>query len=134
MNATSDIHKKPLEQIYRALSDRMRLRILLLLEDGELCVGDLVKALQAPQAKVSQHLGYLQRAGLVSVRRQGLWRLYQANGNCTPAVQQVLTALYASRADLPEASLDQQHLRELQAAGGCCPHLSYPSPSRGCRR
>jgi ArsR family transcriptional regulator len=63
--------------MFRAFSDRTRLRILHLLKDsGEVCVGDLVAVLRAPQTTVSRHLAYLRRAGLVRVRKHGLWKHY----------------------------------------------------------
>ena len=62
--------------MFRAFSDPTRLRILHLLLDGELCVGDLVKILKVPQPTASRHLAYLRRAGLVATRRNGLWNYY----------------------------------------------------------
>ena len=59
--------------LFRALSDSTRLRILHLLKRGELCVCDLMQILRIPQAKTSRHLGYLRKAGLVTVREDGLW-------------------------------------------------------------
>jgi ArsR family transcriptional regulator len=47
-----------------------------LLLHGELCVCDIIDVLKLPQSKVSRHLGYLRRAGLVSDRKKGLWRYY----------------------------------------------------------
>src|SRR5437868_10313270 len=63
--------------MFRAFSDRTRLRILHLLRDGELCVCDLVKVLSVPQPKASRHLAYLRRAGLVVARKDGLWAHYR---------------------------------------------------------
>lgn len=62
--------------IFKALSDETRLRILKLLEHGELCVCDIVSALDMIQPKVSFHLGVLQEAGLVKSRKQGKWIHY----------------------------------------------------------
>ena len=61
---------------FRALSDPTRLRLLQLLAGGELCVCDLMRVLQIPQAKTSRHLGYLKKAGLVTSRKDGLWSYY----------------------------------------------------------
>ena len=54
--------------MFRAFSDRTRLRILCLLHQREFCVGDLVDILQAPQPTISRHLAHLRKAGLVAVR------------------------------------------------------------------
>lgn len=64
------------DRIFRAFADQTRLRILHLLTKGELCVCDLTAVLGAPQSKVSRHLGYLKRAGLVKDRKEGPWRHY----------------------------------------------------------
>lgn len=64
------------ERLFRAMSDRTRLRILNLLRHGELCVCDIVEALRVPQPTASRHLAYLRRAGLVVARRDGHWSYY----------------------------------------------------------
>jgi len=63
--------------MFRAFSDRTRLRILHLLLGGELCVGDLVRILEVPQPTASRHLAYLRKAGLVRTRKNGLWNFYK---------------------------------------------------------
>lgn len=63
-------------KIFKALSDETRLKILKLLEHGELCVCEIVSALDMIQPKVSFHLGVLQEAGLVKSRKQGKWIFY----------------------------------------------------------
>jgi ArsR family transcriptional regulator, arsenate/arsenite/antimonite-responsive transcriptional repressor len=75
----------PIKTIFRALSDRTRLRILNLLQDGEICVCHLVAVLDSPQPTVSRHLAYLRKAGLVVARKEGLWmhyRLAPVRNNC----------------------------------------------------
>ena len=63
--------------IFKSLSDETRLTILKLLERGELCVCDIVAALDMIQPKVSFHLGVLKEAGLVKDRRVGRWIHYR---------------------------------------------------------
>ncbi len=63
--------------MFRAFSDRTRLRILHLLLPGELCVCHIVDALELPQPKVSRHLAYLRRTRLVLVRKDGAWMYYR---------------------------------------------------------
>jgi ArsR family transcriptional regulator, arsenate/arsenite/antimonite-responsive transcriptional repressor len=63
-------------QTYKALSEAMRLRIMLLLTHGELCVCDVMEILDEPQAKVSRHLAYLKHSGLVKSKRVGTWMHY----------------------------------------------------------
>ena len=65
-------------QLFKALSDSTRLRmLLLLLNHGELCVCDLMESLQIPQSTASRHLALLRNAGLVDGQRRGTWMYYQ---------------------------------------------------------
>jgi len=68
---------KELLNIFKALSDKTRLRIIKLLEHGELCVCDIVAALEMVQPKVSFHLRVLKKAGLIKDRKQGKWMHYR---------------------------------------------------------
>jgi len=66
------------ETLMRALADNTRLRIVnLLLAKGELCVCELVAAMEMAQPKVSRHLAILREAGVVLDRREGLWIHYR---------------------------------------------------------
>src|SRR4051794_37832610 len=62
---------------YSALADVNRLRLLNLMKDGELCVCFLQGVLQTNQPKVSRHLAYMRKAGLVEARREGKWMYYR---------------------------------------------------------
>ena len=62
--------------IFKALSDETRLRVIKLLEQGELCVCDITAALDMVQPKVSFHLSALKEAGLIKDRKQGKWIHY----------------------------------------------------------
>ena len=64
-------------RIFKALSEETRLRILKLLEQGELCVCDLVAALDMVQPKVSFHLNVLKGAGFIRDRKEGRWSHYR---------------------------------------------------------
>lgn len=65
------------EEVFRALADQTRIRIVrLLFICGEAAVGELVDALRLPQYSVSRHLSILRHAGIVSERREGVWRYY----------------------------------------------------------
>ena len=63
--------------LFAALADENRLRLLSLMQGGEVCVCHLQEALQTNQPKISRHLAYLKRAGLVEVRRDGKWMHYR---------------------------------------------------------
>lgn len=66
-----------MELLFRALADRTRLRLLNLMGEDEICVCFLVEGLRMNQPKISRHLAYLRRAGLVSARREGKWMHYR---------------------------------------------------------
>ena len=65
------------EQFFRALADRTRLRLLNLMRGDEVCVCFFTEVLGTHQPKISRHLAYLRRAGIVSARRQGQWMHYR---------------------------------------------------------
>jgi len=66
-----------IEVLLRALADRTRLRLLNLMGDREVCVCFFVEILKTSQPKISRHLAYLRRAGIVSARRDGKWMHYR---------------------------------------------------------
>ena len=63
-------------EIYQCFCDATRLRIIHLLTRGPLCVCHFQDILGLPQTKVSQHLAYLRKKGLVESTRHGTWRIY----------------------------------------------------------
>jgi ArsR family transcriptional regulator len=67
----------PLEQLFSALADATRLRLINLMADREICVCYFIEVIAAPQPKISRHLAYLRRAGIVGARRQGKWMHYR---------------------------------------------------------
>src|SRR5215470_1028556 len=66
-----------LDLLFRALADPTRLRLLNLIADREICVCYFVEILRISQPKVSRHLAYLRRAGIVASRREGKWMHYR---------------------------------------------------------
>lgn len=66
-----------LERFFQALGDNTRLRLLNLMGDQEICVCVFVEILDQPQPKVSRHLAYLRKAGIVTTRRDGKWMHYR---------------------------------------------------------
>jgi len=66
-----------IELLFKALADRTRLRVIHLIGDDEVCVCFFVEVLKTNQPKISRHLAYLRRAGLVSTRRDGKWMHYR---------------------------------------------------------
>jgi len=64
---------------FKALADETRLRIIKLLENGELCVCDITAALEMNQSNISFHLAILKEAGLIKDRKEGRWNYYDLN-------------------------------------------------------
>ena len=65
------------EVFYKALADRTRLRLLNLMRGDEVCVCFFVEILKTNQPKISRHLAYMRRAGIVGARREGSWMHYR---------------------------------------------------------
>jgi ArsR family transcriptional regulator len=83
----------PTDTVFTTLAHPLRLRTLLLLQqEGELCVCELTHALGMSQPMISRHLARLRQGGLVSDRRQGLWVYYRLHDALPAWVRQVLAA------------------------------------------
>ncbi|MGH9319206.1 MAG: ArsR/SmtB family transcription factor [Vicinamibacteria bacterium] len=107
------------DRMFRAFSDRTRLRILHLLKDqGEICVGDLVSVLRVPQTTVSRHLAYLRRAGLVRVRKDGLWKYYALARPESVFHRKLLACLADCFTEVRELAMDRRRYRSIKR---CCP-------------
>jgi ArsR family transcriptional regulator len=107
--------------MFRAFSDRTRLRILSLLLRKEFCVGDIVEILQVPQPRISRHLAYLRKAELVTARRAGLWSYYSLAPAETAFHKKLLSCLGNCFSEVPQIQADQTRAAEIKRAGGCCP-------------
>ena len=111
--ATTAIDK--LEDVFKALADKTRLRILALLGNDEVCVCNLHETLGLPQPTVSRHLAYLRRTGLVDVRREGVWMHYKVSASLDPVVQAVVDAAVHALTHVPTTNRD---LKQFQRAFG----------------
>ena len=116
-----------LENLFKALADKTRLRILALLGNNEVCVCHIHDSLGLPQPTVSRHLAYLRRSGLVAARRDGVWMHYQVSRSLSPVLQGVVVAtvdalLPATTQDRKqfERSFGQLYVLDAPAGGACC--------------
>lgn len=90
----------PLEILFRALADRTRLRLLNLMSEQEICVCYFIEVIAAPQPKISRHLAYLRRAGIVAARREGKWMHYRLTAPRDPHAATILkTSIAAFKGD-----------------------------------
>jgi ArsR family transcriptional regulator, arsenate/arsenite/antimonite-responsive transcriptional repressor len=118
MNTTTATSR--VDVMFRAFSDPTRLRILNLLRGGELCVCDLVRVIDVPQPKISRHLAYLRRAGLVVARKDGLWMYYELARSKNAFHQKLLECLSCCFPDVPELARDVKRLGEKANRSRCC--------------
>ena len=82
--------------LFAALADRTRLRLLNLIAGREVCVCYLVEILRQGQPKISRHLAYLRKAGVVAARREGKWMHYRVERPRDAAASSVLDAVFES--------------------------------------
>jgi ArsR family transcriptional regulator len=117
------------ENVFKALADKTRLRILALLGGNEVCVCHIHDSLGLPQPTVSRHLAYLRRAGLVAVRRDGVWMHYRVSRSLDPVVQTVVDAAVDALTQVPTTNQDRKQFQrsfgrlyvlDSPAGGACC--------------
>lgn len=115
----SDMKTQPantVDQMFRAVADQTRLRILHLLLGGELCVCDIVSALDMAQPKVSRHLALLREADLVTARKDGLWIHYKLTKPTDAFHRKLLECLKCCFEGVPELAEDAKRLKRSR----CC--------------
>ncbi len=95
----------------RMIGEPLRLLILRLLMEGELCVCEITAALNEPQYKVSRHLGILKRTGLLRDRREGTWILYSLDPDLPASLCNHLASLKIMLDDDPRAATVLGRLR-----------------------
>jgi ArsR family transcriptional regulator len=118
-----------MEQLFQALGDATRLRILGLLLTGEVCVCDLHDTLKISQPKASRHLAYLRRAGLVSARREGAWMHYSIATLPDPLLDAVRQAVTHTLGHVDAVRRDADRLSKRT---GCCLPATVGSAALAC--
>ncbi|HXK29267.1 MAG TPA: metalloregulator ArsR/SmtB family transcription factor [Candidatus Binatia bacterium] len=111
-----------MELLFRALADRTRLRLLNLMGEDEVCVCFLVEALKLTQPKISRHLAYLRRAGLVAARREGKWMHYRLVTPSDPLATAIFAAVRSGLSGDSVMQSDRSRLVKL-----CC-SSTIPAP------
>lgn len=118
--------------ITNALADQSRIRALLALRGGELCVCQIVELLQLAPSTVSKHLSILKQAGLVETRKEARWMYYSIPEKPDAAVKGVMQWLQAAVAKDAQMTEDQKRLKAIlkenpedicrrQMGKTCCP-------------
>ena len=103
------------ELFFRALADRTRLRLLNLMGADEVCVCFFVEILKTNQPKISRHLAYLRRAGIVDARRDGQWMHYRITEPSDMDAARVLKDVMKWLVNDSEMQRDRQRLVKI-----CC--------------
>ncbi len=101
--------------LFAALADRTRLRLLNLIAGREVCVCYLVEILRQGQPKISRHLAYLRKAGVVAARREGKWMHYRVERPEDAAAALILNAVFESFKSDREMQYDLSRLTH-----ACC--------------
>lgn len=104
-----------MERLFIALSDKTRLRLLNLMQEDEVCVCFFVEILDELQPKISRHLAYLRRAGIVGARREGKWIHYRITTPPDPHAERILKDVLAWLKEDKEMQRDRQRLVKV-----CC--------------
>jgi len=108
-------NRNSLDHLFRALADPTRLRLLNLIADREVCVCYFVGILRISQPKVSRHLAYLRRVGVVAARRNGRWMHYRLATPREPVAAEILRATLTHLKSLPQMQRDLARL-----GSACC--------------
>lgn len=119
MRGTKELFE--IERLFRALADRTRLRLLNLMADGEVCVCFFVEALKTNQPKISRHLAYLRRAGVVKARREGKWMHYRRVMPPDPHAEQIFRQVCEWLDQDVEMQRDRERLMKLC----CAPRIPF---------
>jgi ArsR family transcriptional regulator len=104
-----------LEELFQALADRTRVRLLNLMAEGEVCVCFFVEVLDEPQPKISRHLAYLRNTGMVTTSRAGKWISYSIAPPQHPTVRAAFEAVMAALKEDRELQRDRAALTR-----ACC--------------
>jgi len=113
MNGSTD--PVDMAALFASLADPTRLRLLNLMAGREVCVCYFVEILGQNQSKISRHLAYLRRAGLVSARREGKWMHYRICEPADPGAASILAATLDSLARKKPMQADRKLLER-----ACC--------------
>ena len=111
-----------LVRLFAALADPTRLRLLNLMDGREVCVCYFVEILQQSQPKISRHLAYLRRAGIVQARRDGKWMHYRIERPNDERAEAILDAALASFQSDPKMQSDLMRLGK-----ACCEPQKFVS-------
>jgi DNA-binding transcriptional ArsR family regulator len=100
------------EAALKAIAEPRRRQILALVRDGELCAGEIAAHFDVTRPAISQHLGVLKEAGLVSERRNGTRRLYRARPQGLTELKDFLEGFWDERLDALRREAERKEARK----------------------
>jgi ArsR family transcriptional regulator len=107
--------------LFHILSDETRLRALALMHSsGEVCICELVHALELPQPKISRHMAAMRDAGVVRPRRDAQWVFYTLNPALPAWQKQVIAAAMGGLNDSPVTKTDLERLKTMNNRPARC--------------
>jgi ArsR family transcriptional regulator len=102
------------DSFFRILSDPTRLRALMLMQaEGEVCVCELIFALDESQPKISRHLALMREAGMVESRREGTWMYYRINQRLPGWSKETIRHVFDQLSGLNPYHDDKKHLAQM---------------------
>lgn len=107
-------------QLFKALSDETRIRILNLLKNGELCVCDIEKILNIQQSNASRHLNKLKWAGIIVSEKKSQWVYYRFNDDICLKYPFLFIIINDELRKISVCKQDLLHLTEHKASGFSC--------------
>ena|ERR1039457_2551984 len=126
----SRLPSPPLAGIFAALADTTRLRLLNLMSGREVCVCYFVEILRQGQPKISRHLAYLRKAGIVTARREGKWMHYSIRPPADAAHAAILSQVLSTLRSDKKMQADLSKLeRACCAPQGLIVPAGAPSPA-----
>lgn len=122
MNETNIINTLTPTEFFKALADENRLKSLLLITlQGELCVCELMAALDVSQPKISRHLAILRNSGILLDRRQGKWIFYRLNPDLPQWMPETLQKTATENPEFIEKNQTALNLMLSRSdSSGCC--------------
>lgn len=105
--------------IFKALAEENRLRILALVLQGEMCVCEIEDCLNMTQSNVSRHLTALRRCGILASYKKAQWTYYKIDSNFIEKNGDLFTYLIKQLKQLPFYNSDKEKLNECKLQGLC---------------
>lgn len=106
-------------EIFKALSDETRLRILAVIWEDEMCVCEIEKSLGLTQSNASRHLTALKNAGILSYYKKAQWAYYRISENFKAEHSILWAYLQQKMKNIPTYLADNEECKKCRAQNLC---------------